>query len=174
MKNNRVAGSQSDKHVRSLTLTLFKTRFRLPPSPQSLMIFMDDINWKQVRIDASINIMNAILSSTFTTFIIEFVFRKQISDLAVWYADKLVEELQKENNIKTKINTTMIERWKLFLIGVILGLFTSIIGPIIFNIFYFKKLDKEGIEYYFPEKRVSIWGGIFGTAITAVILLSIL
>lgn len=138
------------------------------------MIFMDDINWKQVRIDASINIMNAILSSTFTTFIIEFVFRKQISDLAVWYADKLVEELQKENNIKDKTKTTMMERWKLFVIGIVLGLFTSVIGPIIFNVFYFKKLDKEGVEYHFIDKRASVWGGIFGTAITAAILLSIL
>ena len=67
----------------------------------------------------------------------------------------------------------MKSRLELFLIGVILGMFTSIVGPIIFNHFYFSKLDAKGIEYHFIDKRASIWGGIFGTAITAVIILSI-
>ena len=53
------------------------------------------VNWEQVRIDASINIMNAILSSSIMVFIIQFLFKKQISDIAVKYADKLVEELKK-------------------------------------------------------------------------------
>ncbi len=53
------------------------------------------VNWEQVRIDASINIMNAILSSSVMVFIIQFLFKKQISDIAVKYADKLVEELKK-------------------------------------------------------------------------------
>ena len=56
-----------------------------------------DINWEQVRIDASINIMNAILSSSIMVFIFQFIFKKQISDIAVEYADKLIEELKKEN-----------------------------------------------------------------------------
>lgn len=56
-----------------------------------------DINWKQVRIDASINIMNAILSSSIMVFILQFIFKKQISDVAVKYADKLVEELKKNS-----------------------------------------------------------------------------
>ena len=54
-----------------------------------------DINWEQVRIDASINIMNAILSSSIMVFIFQFIFKKQISDIAVNYADKLIEELKK-------------------------------------------------------------------------------
>ena len=55
----------------------------------------DNINWEQVRIDASINIMNAILSSSIMVFIFQFIFKKQIADIAVNYADKLVEELKK-------------------------------------------------------------------------------
>lgn len=57
---------------------------------------MNNINWEQVRIDAAINIMNAILSSSIMTFVIQFIFKKQVSDIAVEYADKLVEELKKE------------------------------------------------------------------------------
>ncbi len=56
----------------------------------------DSINWEQVRIDASINIMNAILSSSIMVFIFQFLFKKQISDIAVEYADKLIEELKKK------------------------------------------------------------------------------
>lgn len=55
----------------------------------------DNINWEQVRIDASINIMNAILSSSIMVFIFQFIFKKQLSDIAVNYADKLIEELKK-------------------------------------------------------------------------------
>lgn len=54
-----------------------------------------NINWEQVRIDASINVMNAILSSSIMVFIVQFIFKKQIADIAVGYADKLVEELKK-------------------------------------------------------------------------------
>lgn len=54
-----------------------------------------NINWEQVRVDAAINIMNAILSSSIMVFIFQFIFKKQISDIAVGYADKLVEELKK-------------------------------------------------------------------------------
>jgi hypothetical protein len=56
----------------------------------------ESVNWNQVRIDASINIMNAILSSSIMVFIFQFVFKKQIADIAVSYADKLVEELKKQ------------------------------------------------------------------------------
>lgn len=55
-----------------------------------------DINWNQVRIDASINIMNAILSSSIMVFIFQFIFKRQIADIAVSYADKLIEELKKD------------------------------------------------------------------------------
>ena len=54
-----------------------------------------DIDWQQVRIDASINIMNAILSSSIMVFIFQFIFKRQIADIAVSYADKLIEELKK-------------------------------------------------------------------------------
>ena len=54
-----------------------------------------NINWEQVRVDAAINVMNAILSSSIMVFLFQFVFKKQISDIAVSYADKLVEELKK-------------------------------------------------------------------------------
>ena len=56
----------------------------------------ENINWQQVRIDASINIMNAILSSSIMVFIFQFIFKRQIADIAVSYADKLIEELKKE------------------------------------------------------------------------------
>lgn len=59
-----------------------------------------NINWEQVRVDASINVMNAILSSSIMVFIIQFIFKKQIADIAVGYADKLVEELRKEKTLK--------------------------------------------------------------------------
>lgn len=55
----------------------------------------ESVNWEQVRIDASINVMNAILSSSIMVFILQFIFKKQIADIAVGYADKLVEELKK-------------------------------------------------------------------------------
>lgn len=54
-----------------------------------------DIDWNQVRIDASINIMNAILSSSIMVFMFQFIFKRQIADIAVSYADKLIEELKK-------------------------------------------------------------------------------
>jgi hypothetical protein len=60
------------------------------------MVKNSNINWEQVRIDASINVMNAILSSSIMAFIIQFIFKKQVSDIAVEYADKLVEELKKK------------------------------------------------------------------------------
>lgn len=53
----------------------------------------ESVNWNQVRIDAAINVMNAILSSSIMVFIFQFGFKKQI---AVSYADKLVEELKKQ------------------------------------------------------------------------------
>lgn len=55
-----------------------------------------NINWEQVRVDASISVMNAILSSSTMVFIFQFLFKKQISDIAVEYADKLIEELKRK------------------------------------------------------------------------------
>ena len=54
------------------------------------------VNWEEVRITASINIMNAILSSSIMVFIFQFIFKRQVADIAVEYADKLIEELKKE------------------------------------------------------------------------------
>jgi hypothetical protein len=54
------------------------------------------VNWEEVRINAAINIMNAILSSSIMVFIFQFIFKRQVADIAVEYADKLVEELKKK------------------------------------------------------------------------------
>ena len=56
----------------------------------------NDVNWQQARVDAAINIMNAILSNSIMVFVLQFLFKKQISDIAVEYADKLIEELKKK------------------------------------------------------------------------------
>lgn len=54
------------------------------------------VNWEEVRVNAAINIMNAILSSSIMVFIFQFIFKRQVADIAVEYADKLVEELKKK------------------------------------------------------------------------------
>ena len=56
---------------------------------------MGETDWNQVRINAAISVMNAILSNSIMVFIIQFLFKKQVADIAVNYADKLVEELKK-------------------------------------------------------------------------------
>lgn len=55
----------------------------------------DGINWEQVRVDAAINVMNAILSSSVMTFVLQYIFKKQVADIAIRQADQLVSELQK-------------------------------------------------------------------------------
>jgi len=62
------------------------------------MIDNTKINWEQARVDASINIMNAILSSSIMTFVLQFIFKRQLADLAVDYADKLIEELKRKKH----------------------------------------------------------------------------
>lgn len=54
------------------------------------------VNWEEVRINAAINIMNAILNSSIMVFIFQFIFKRQVADIAVEYADKLIEELKKK------------------------------------------------------------------------------
>ena len=54
------------------------------------------VNWEEVRINAAINVMNSILSSSIMVFIFQFIFKRQVADIAVEYADKLVEELKKK------------------------------------------------------------------------------
>ena len=65
---------------------------------QKIIFYMDNstVNWEEVRINASINIMNAILSSSIMVFIFQFIFKRQVADIAVEYADKLIEELKKK------------------------------------------------------------------------------
>lgn len=53
------------------------------------------VDWNEVRINAAMNVMNAILSSSIMMFVFQFIFKKEIADIAVKYADKLVEELKK-------------------------------------------------------------------------------
>ena len=55
----------------------------------------DGIIWEQVRVDAAINVMNAILSSSVMTFVLQYIFKKQVADIAIRQADQLVSELQK-------------------------------------------------------------------------------
>lgn len=62
------------------------------------MIDNTRINWEQARVDAAINIMNAILSSSVMTFVLQFIFKRQLADLAVDYADKLIEELKRKKH----------------------------------------------------------------------------
>lgn len=54
------------------------------------------MDWEQVRVDAAINAMNALLSNSIMLFIFQFLFKKEVADIAVDYADKLVEELKKK------------------------------------------------------------------------------
>ena len=62
------------------------------------MIDNTRINWEQARVDAAINIMNAILSSSVMTFVLQFIFKRQLADLAVDYADKLIKELKRKKH----------------------------------------------------------------------------
>lgn len=53
------------------------------------------VDYEQIRADAAINALNGLLSSSIFIFIFEFIFKKQLADVAVKYADQLVEELKK-------------------------------------------------------------------------------
>ena len=57
----------------------------------------DMVDWEQVRIDAAINAMNSILTGSFRMLLFQFLFKKEVAEIAVKYADELVEELQKKN-----------------------------------------------------------------------------
>ena len=56
---------------------------------------MEETDWNQIRINAAISAMNALLSSSVVLFVVQFLFKKQVADIAVGYADKLVEDLKK-------------------------------------------------------------------------------
>jgi len=55
---------------------------------------MQEDKWNDLRNSAAINALNAILSSSLMTFIIEFIFKKGVAKIAVDYADELIEELK--------------------------------------------------------------------------------
>lgn len=56
----------------------------------------NSIDWEQVRIDAAINAMNSILTGSLRLLLFQFIFKKEVAEIAVKYADKLVEELKKK------------------------------------------------------------------------------
>ena len=55
----------------------------------------DDINWKQVRIDASISILNSLLETTKHSVLEEVAVNEVYAKTAVAYADALVKELKR-------------------------------------------------------------------------------
>jgi hypothetical protein len=55
----------------------------------------DDINWKQVRIDASISILNSLLETTKHSVLEEAAVNEVYAKTAVAYADALVKELKR-------------------------------------------------------------------------------
>lgn len=57
----------------------------------------NSIDWEQVRIDAAINAMNSILTGSLRLLLFQFIFKKEVAEIAVKYADKLVEELKKKD-----------------------------------------------------------------------------
>lgn len=52
-------------------------------------------DYEEIRANAAISALNGLLSSSIIVFVLEFLFRKQVVDIAVGYADKLVAELKK-------------------------------------------------------------------------------
>jgi hypothetical protein len=53
-------------------------------------------DYGEIRANAAISALNGLLSSSIIVFVLEFLFRKQVVDIAVGYADKLVAELKKK------------------------------------------------------------------------------
>lgn len=68
----------------------------------------------------------------------------------------------------------MLTREQLMYVGFVLGLFTSVIGAFVFNYFYFRKLDEKDYAYTKYEKWSTIAGSIFGTAVTAAVVLLVI
>ena len=54
------------------------------------------VDYEKIRANAAISALNGLLSSSIIVFVLEFLFRKQVVDIAVGYADKLVAELKKK------------------------------------------------------------------------------
>lgn len=53
------------------------------------------VDYNQVRVDAAVNALNGLLTSSVKIFVLEFLFRKEIAKVAIKYADDLVDELQR-------------------------------------------------------------------------------
>lgn len=51
------------------------------------------VDYEEIRANAAISALNGLLSSSIIVFVLEFLFRKQVVDIAVGYADKLVAEV---------------------------------------------------------------------------------
>lgn len=63
------------------------------------------IDWRQVRINTSISILNAILETTKHSVLEEFAIDDIFAKTAVGYADKLIQELiRTEDRFKEQIN----------------------------------------------------------------------
>ena len=54
------------------------------------------VDYEEIRANAAISALNGLLSSSIIVFVLEFLFRQQVVDIAVGYADKLVAELKKK------------------------------------------------------------------------------
>ena len=59
---------------------------------------MDQEKWEQIRIDAAINILGALIETTGHAIIEEPLIGKTYAKFAVAYADDLIKELQKDSN----------------------------------------------------------------------------
>ncbi len=62
-----------------------------------------NVNWGQVRIDASISILNSLLETTKHSVLEEPVVNKIYAETAVAYADTLIKELMKDKDWLLKI-----------------------------------------------------------------------
>ena len=58
------------------------------------------IDYEQVRVNAAMNVMNAILSSSLMFLIVQFIMKREIVDVCIKYADALIEELKKKEDSK--------------------------------------------------------------------------
>ena len=58
------------------------------------------LNYEEIRVNAAMNVMNAILSSSLMFLIVQFIMKKEIADVCIKYADALVEELKNREEKK--------------------------------------------------------------------------
>ena len=58
------------------------------------------LNYEEIRVNAAMSVMNAILSSSLMFLIVQFIMKKEIADVCIKYADALIEELKKKEEKK--------------------------------------------------------------------------